>query len=82
MIIKFGNKSINVTRRNLLGSNVRPGDFIKLRGDILRVETVQTGCPYIENTHKVFTSWVLNKSDGSKVFCRDLFGTLEVYRAR
>lgn len=63
---------------------IRIGDFILYQGEMTRVATVQTGCPYLENINRYFIHLVLETRDGREVMARntDRNGKWQVLRNR
>lgn len=80
MNILFGSKSFDARHIVIDASRARVGDVISLGGVLLQVETIQKGCPMLEDLSHTFTSWVLTDETNVKHYSRALFGTLEVFR--
>lgn len=80
MNVLFGNESFDARHLVIKAGSIKEGDILSIEGTLLKVETVQRGCPSIENLSHLFTSWVLNTATGDKVFTRSIFGDVEVFR--
>lgn len=56
MMISFQNKSLRCRTMEVTPGRLKPGDLIQLPTGLLQIETVQTGCPFWENSRKSFTN--------------------------
>lgn len=84
MMISFGNAAIDVRHLMLQPKSIREGDFICYRGDLLKVVTIQRGCPRLENLGSDFTMFTLKAATGQVLPVREITGRtrFETYRPK
>lgn len=83
MNVKFAGDIVNCRSVKTYPSHFRLGDIlIGPEGTLLKVVTVQTGCPIWESTTKTKTAVVLETEDGSLVPTTNLSGQYELLRPR
>jgi hypothetical protein len=80
--ILYGNEAVNCKHLNLKPGHVRPGDFLVIPGGVtVRVQTVQGGCPYIENLNRSFCNILCVSPNGERLQVRPA-NKVEVFRRR
>jgi hypothetical protein len=76
VMLTFAGEKLSCRHLEIATGNVRLGDIVMIEKKKMRVETVQTNCPYIENLTRVFTAYVLRDERGIQHFIRG-FGSLK-----
>lgn len=77
--INWQGQAIKTRSLETTATRLRIGDFIVYRGEMTRVEAVQTDCPHLENLMRVFCMVTLETRAGDLIPVRQL-GRKTVYR--
>jgi hypothetical protein len=81
--IRFDNKAVDVRTLETYASKFRIGDFIQgPDGNMLKVVTVQSSVPYIENLNHTKTVVILVDESGSLIPVNGMPGKYRIFRSK
>jgi hypothetical protein len=78
--IRFDNKTVDVRTLDTYPSRFKLGDFIQGPTGLLKVVTVQSDCPYIENLNHKKTVVIFVDESGQQIPVNGMFGKFQILR--
>lgn len=78
--VKFAGQTINVRSKEVLPSRMKCNDLVMVKGAMLKLVTVQHGCPIWESNTRTDSVYLFETESGAKVPVRNLAGKFTVMR--